>query len=215
MARSEFGRRPAERELLAKVLIGCEGAKTEPTYFEEIRQHLRRSRSHFVLVDTRGSDPKTVVERVIACVQEHKSRRAWHAGDTAWAVFDGEEHWGTDGQKQNWNTAVQLAHAKGIQLAVSNPSFELWYLLHFRQQRAALHRDAVMVALKKEGHIANYHKSLEVFDLLKENLPLAVDSAKTLATKCSTTGWDRWPNPSTGVYAVVEMLLPDLTRTPK
>ena len=45
--------------------------------------------------------------------------------------------------------AKQMAKANDINLAISNPSFELWLLLHFRSGPGAKHRDEIVKMLKK------------------------------------------------------------------
>lgn len=212
MVRGSFTRPPPRRTMASKVLIGCEGAKTEPLYFDGIRQHLRASTLEFVLVDVPGTDPLTIVDAVIARVAEAKRKKAWEPGDSAWAVFDGEEHQGTDGQRHRWNTAIQRAEAKGIELAVSNPCFELWYLLHFHDQQAALRRDAALKALKQNGRVPEYEKNLAMFGRLhvsadKSLTTAAVDRARALRAKCGDVGLERWRNPSTGVFRLVTGLL--------
>jgi hypothetical protein len=49
--------------------------------------------------------------------------------DEVWCVFDVDEH-------PKLAEARDQANANGIQLAVSNPCFELWLLLHFQEHRA-------------------------------------------------------------------------------
>ena len=65
MARDSFTRPPPRRTMASKVVIGCEGSKTEPLYFEGIRQHLRASTLEFVLVHVPGTDPLSIVDAVI------------------------------------------------------------------------------------------------------------------------------------------------------
>lgn len=58
----------------------------------------------------------------------------WENRDSAWVVLDGDEHIQND--PQNWHAALQLAEGSDIHLAVSNPCFELWYLLHLATTQA-------------------------------------------------------------------------------
>src|SRR5262249_25450256 len=50
-----------------------------------------------------------------------------------WCVFDIDEH-------PNVGPALDLAGTSGISVAVSNPCIELWFVLHFENQTAVLHR---------------------------------------------------------------------------
>jgi hypothetical protein len=101
------------RALARKVVIACEGRKTEPSYFHDIRTHLRASTIDIVLVPHQGTDPATLVAAADDKRAELKRARRWSPGDTAWAVFDGEEHQDTDGKRQRWNDAVRVAIRHG------------------------------------------------------------------------------------------------------
>jgi hypothetical protein len=57
--------------------------------------------------------------------------------DECWCVFDVE--WPQN--HPHLREAVQLAKDNGIRLAVSNPCFELWLILHFEDQTAHLNTD--------------------------------------------------------------------------
>jgi RloB-like protein len=57
--------------------------------------------------------------------------------DEFWCVFDVEWPRNHPGLRE----AVRQARAKGIQLAISNPCFELWLILHFQNQGAWLDND--------------------------------------------------------------------------
>jgi hypothetical protein len=48
-----------------------------------------------------------------------------------WCVFDCDEH-------ARLKPAIDQATALELSLAVSNPCFDLWFLLHFQDQRAAM-----------------------------------------------------------------------------
>jgi hypothetical protein len=50
-----------------------------------------------------------------------------------WCVFDVDEH-------PNIARALLLAEAREINIALSNPCIELWFVLHFQDQHASVHR---------------------------------------------------------------------------
>lgn len=56
--------------------------------------------------------------------------------DEVWCVFDVDEH-------PKVGEARQMALDNGLRLAMSNPCFELWLLLHLRESPGAQHRHAV------------------------------------------------------------------------
>lgn len=84
---------------------------------------------------------------------------------------------------------------------LSNPCFEIWLLLHVKNQNTPIVTDALIKELKKSTTIwKNYAKSdftntQEAF--LKSNTDTAVERAKNLK---------ELQNPSTGVYKLIELL---------
>ena len=53
--------------------------------------------------------------------------------DSVWAMFDRDIH-------KRFDEARDLARGNGIRLAISNPCFELWGILHYQDQNAPLGR---------------------------------------------------------------------------
>jgi hypothetical protein len=134
--------------------------------------------------------------------------RRWSPGDTAWAVFDGEEHLDTDGKRQRWNDAVQRAESRDIKLAVSNPSFELWYLAAFPgAERRSEPEPGAVSALRM--HRPDYEKNRSLFSELHAGglTAVATGLASSLCARCEEGGWHRWRNPSTRVHLLVTHLL--------
>lgn len=115
-----------------RVLIVCEGSKTEPRYFEGLRFDLKLS-GLTVAVDIAGAEcgsaPISVVDHAIAL--RKKSQRDVPY-DAVWCVFDRE----ANPEHQSFRAAVDKANAHGLKLAVSVPCFEFWYLLHARYSTA-------------------------------------------------------------------------------
>ncbi len=207
MSRADFARRSPHRQIRSKVVIACEGKKTEPLYFDAIRSHLRASAKDIVIVDHKGTDPLTIVQ---SAVDEVERQKPWLKGDTAWAVFDGDEHRQNAAQKQNWDQALALAAAMHITVVISNPCFELWYLLHFQLQNANIHRDAALSALKT--HIHGYDKGISVFAALHALQPplgrsSAASRAAGLRAMHDRNSAHPWTNPSTDVHILVGRLL--------
>ncbi len=120
-----------------RLLIVCEGKVTEPTYFRGFERWMRNTTVEIEIPDEQGV-PLTLVrqaeERKLRAESDaQRTGDAFLAYDEIWCVFDVDEH-------PNLNDASQLAAARHIELAVSNPCFELWLPLHFRESPGALHR---------------------------------------------------------------------------
>ncbi|MGH3940412.1 MAG: RloB family protein, partial [Pseudonocardiaceae bacterium] len=62
-----------------------------------------------------------------------------------WCVFDVE--WPKN--HPNLKQAIQLARDHNIRLAISNPCFELWLILHFEDQTAFLNTDEAETRSRK------------------------------------------------------------------
>ncbi len=108
-------------ELLAFV----EGLRTEELYLTYWHRRYR-DRVNVTIDEFRGGPLQLVRHAVDAKKQEaqDEKRGRGRAHDEIWCVFDVDEH-------PNMPEAAQLARQHGINLAVSNPCLELWFILHF------------------------------------------------------------------------------------
>jgi hypothetical protein len=185
------------REPLARFLIVCEGTVTEPHYFREVRR-LERGMVDLEIVS--GGVPKTLVERAVE-KQRASDREATRRGndnlryDQVWCVFDIDEH-------PFVPEARQTARDNAIHVAVSNPCFELWLLLHFQDQTAHVERDRVARVCRK--HMPGYDKTPDcdkLMPLLQEAIARAIQLDKWQESRDNAGG-----NPSTGVYQLVQQI---------
>jgi hypothetical protein len=196
----------AAHRLARRTLIACEGRATEPNYFQAIRRHLHLPEKTLIVLDNRGSSPKSLVARVVKEREKlvEKGEFAPAAGDTTWAVFDGDEHRRAD--PKGWKAAIELAAREDVRLAVSNPCFEFWFLLHFEEQFAPLDVAGAIARLKK--HVPGYTKNANLFpDPLLPLTEAAIKRAERLDARARQEGTGRHANPSTGMAALVRHLL--------
>ena len=146
MARSR-GRRPGERKSLRRaeavdaprrtVLVFCEGTKTEPEYLRALKRErtVREVASVEIRVASRrsGSEPLALVKAAVkAC--DPSTREV----DEIWCLYDVE--WPKN--HPHLREAAELAERHHVRVAISNPCFELWLILHFEDQTAWLDTDA-------------------------------------------------------------------------
>jgi hypothetical protein len=126
-------------------------------------------------------------------------------GDQIWCVFDRNGNTNEELQK-----AEQVAGRRGYHIAYSNPSFELWFLLHFIDQRAYLSdSDAVIAKLDADGHIPRYDKAGDYFNILLPTRRQAIERAYALQEHHKDNGLPllhRDSNPCTTVAQLVELL---------
>lgn len=124
-----LARRPGNR-MRPPVLIVCKGKKTEQLYLNPLRAYYRLSTVD-IAIQGEGAGPLEVVQRAIELASERRraARRETSLLDyeEVWCVFDRE----ASNEPAGYREALNLADTHDIRLAISNPAFEYWYLLHF------------------------------------------------------------------------------------
>lgn len=133
--RDRTGSRPLKRKVATRrprktLVVFCEGERTEPEYLDALKRQppVRDVAAVDLRVETGqgGSVPRTLVAMAI----DARSRAAEEEAeiDEFWCVFDVEWPRNHPGLAD----AIQQARANSIKLAISNPCFELWLILHFQ-----------------------------------------------------------------------------------
>jgi hypothetical protein len=136
------------------------------------------------------------VELKNAAKKDAKSRRDDNLlYDDIWCVFDIDEHPAVPDAKQQ-------ARDNEIELAISNPCFELWILLHFRDRRA--HTDRAVVQRECSKYLPDYEKAVP-FAKLHPYYDDAVQRAVALDAWQQSRGRGG-SNPSTGVHKLTEKI---------
>ncbi len=95
-----------------------------------------------------------------------------------------------------------MARDNGIELAISNPSFELWLILHFRDNPGAQHRDRMTEIIR--GFLSPYDKHVE-FGRFAHGYNDAVERARRLDQMADEEG-ESGRNPTTGVWRLTESI---------
>jgi hypothetical protein len=199
-SKASLQRRRALRDSYDVVLIVCEGSKTEPRYFCELRDDLGLNNFNVVVTGESGSDPDSVVQFAI--------RTAKNDGgyDRLFCVFDRDQH-------ATYQAAIDRARSARIGIPVNTitsvPCFEYWLLLHFtytdRAFTCAGNRspcDEVISELRR--HLLDYAKADHgIYMQTKGNIDRAITHAKRALAAAEATGTD---NPSTLVFELVEYL---------
>ncbi len=186
---SPLRRRRPTREPLPVWLLLCEGRVTEHDYFHAIRR-MGNLRASIRIEHCPGGLPKLVEE-----ARRRLSRS--NAPDRVWCIADVDDF--TPDQVRQ--AVERAAPVSKIALAISNPCFELWALLHFEACQGFLTKEQAKRRLQK--YLPAYEKRLP-FDSLASRVSEALARAKALALK----GEQGLQNPSTGVHQLIESLLP-------
>ena len=187
--------RPRERR--KRFLILCEGAVTEKTYFLDLRSLIRSPLVEVEIAPEHGRDPKSLVElakvrRERAEVEAKRQRDENILYNEVWCVFDVDDH-------IRLRDALQQARDCSISVAVSNPCFELWILLHFATQWAYIDRHSLRVAIRQ--HLPGYDKKVD-FAALRDRGNSAIQRAREMEQRAARDG-DLYSNPTTGVWRLV------------
>jgi hypothetical protein len=201
-----FKRRESTRQIANKILIVCEGSKTEPAYFNAIRQTWRLATLQVLIVPSHGkTDPYNLVELAIEKRQELEDDDRWEKGDRAWVAFDGDEHIAKS--LDAWNEALSKARGQKIELAVTNPCFELWYLLHFQDHFSQITSKKAKALLNT--HLPTYHKAKCYYpETLEALTQFAIQRAEKIAAQIQRDNLDEFSNPCcSGLPTLVQNLL--------
>ena len=198
---ASYARRGPQREPYDLVLIVCEGAKTEPFYFEGLRHAWRLSSANIQVRSAGASDPLSLVAHALQTLRND-------AFDRAYCVFDRDSHAGF-AQALGQIAQSPEGQAGRLEAIVSWPCFEIWILLHFAMTTRAfvarggrLPCDQVIREISR--HLAGYAKgSKGVFASLEDRLATALTHADRLSAHNLETGSD---NPGTTVHKLVNYL---------
>jgi hypothetical protein len=190
-----YSRRVNTRCLRDRILILCEGEKTEPNYFRKFPLNIELVEIH---VEGTGANTLSLVEEAIS-----RGQNAANDGrpyNQIWCVFDRDLF-----PPGNFNSAFRVADENRIHIAYSNQSFELWYLLHYNFNDAAIDRKTYARRLTKWMG-SKYRKNDEgIYGLLEERQPAAIQNAKRLRDRYHPCNPEK-DDPSTTVHTLVETL---------
>lgn len=186
-----------------RILIVCEGEKTEPNYFRWLRNKFGLNRANVVITDKKkGLDPKSLVGYAI---EEYNKGKDF---DHVCCVFDKDKH-ATYQAALDSIDSVHLKGGAGFHAITSVPCFEIWFLLHFvyttRQFCAPLDASSCELVISDlREHIPEYGKGSKDFLVcIGERMEEAIKNAEMLEKFHETSGTD---NPSTKVHKLVKYL---------
>jgi hypothetical protein len=202
-SRKQSGRQSLKRKIAIRqprktLLVFCEGEKTEPEYLQALKRQpfVKDVAAVDLRVDPRheGAVPLALV--TMAADARSKAINEEAEIDEFWCVFDVE--WPVN--HPNLHDAVNLARSNDIQLAISNPCFELWLILHFRDEGRWLDNEqASRFRRRLDGSSG---KGLDP----TKYMPLIKDAARRAARLEERHRLDGTPfphdNPSSGMFSL-------------
>lgn len=199
--------RPAPHRLCrSRFLIVCEGSKTEPNYFRDLKDDLGLTNTDVEICGDCGSAPRSVVDRALELFAIDPSF------DCIFCVFDKDTHT-TYSEAIDLVSNKKMPSGKKIKAIKSIPCFEYWILLHFEYTCSSFvasggrsAADNVVRALKR--HMPNYRKSApDLFSSLKPHSGEARKRSAQAIAETLATGSD---NPSSEIHILIDTLAKSL-----
>lgn len=201
---NKLKRNKAKRASYQKVLIVCEGEKTEPNYFTDLIDFYKLNTANVKTDGSCGSSPCSVFERAIELWD--KENKKGDPYDKVYCVFDKDTHTTYDSTIKK----IKAQKPKDIfYVSQSIPCFEYWLLLHYQYTTKPYESlpgsscaNQVLIDLK--SFFPEYKKgNTKVFSDLFGQL----EFAKANATRALTTAKaNKTDSPSTFIHKLVDYL---------
>ncbi|MEQ8189027.1 MAG: RloB family protein [Candidatus Eremiobacterota bacterium] len=187
-------------EIKTRILIVCEGTKTEPNYFIKFQDVLDDMRIEVKIAGT-GYNTESLIEYARILKENGNYNQVW-------CVFDRDSF-----TEESIRKAFSQARKYKFRIAFSNEAFELWYLLHFNYYHSAITRNDYIKKLDKEFKKTfpemklRYRKNMsDIFDILKDKQQHAINHADRILKSYGSNYRPEKSNPSTTVHFLVKEL---------
>jgi hypothetical protein len=182
---------------LRRILIVCEGEKTEPNYFRKFPANPEIHDG----IDVYGTGYNTVSLINEAIRIKKLALKNKEPYIEVWCVFDKD-----DFPAGLFENAIKLAEKNQIKCAYSIEAFEIWYMLHFHYYDSAFSRGQYKGKLSELLKKTYRKNDEEMFSLLKNRQNRAIQNAQKLYYKqCLLPLGEQ--NPVTTVFQLVERLI--------
>lgn len=147
------------RNIICRILIVCEGKKTEPNYFRAFNKKRQGNFVYELKLEGGGVNTMAVVDQAMKLQQA-----ASIPYDRVWTVFDKDSF-----PEEKFNGAIVKAGEHGVGCAWSNEAFELWYLLHFVPRVTPMVRDQYAEAISAAVNASPGYKSKKPYKYAKND----------------------------------------------
>lgn len=197
------------------IVIASEGKDTERIYFKALAKEYANPRVHVHLLERReGEENNSSPEHVLKQLNDYKGQYDLEYDDELWLVVD-RDRW-TEAMLSH--VATECAQDDYMHVALSNPCFELWLLLHlvdanlltpeeqqqWMENRRRSKNSAPFLKALLRRVMGSYHESSYDAQMLIANVEVAIERARTL----DKNPVDRWPQTlGTRVYLLAESVM--------
>ena len=197
------------------IVIASEGKDTERIYFKALAKEYTNPRVHVhILERSENEQNNSSPEHVLKQLNDYKIQYELEADDELWLVVD-KDRW-TEAMLSR--VATECSQEVAMHMALSNPCFELWLLLHMEDaasltteekkqwmenRRKSKNADPYLkVRLRQK--MGSYHESDYDAPALIVHVEEAIARAKDLDNNLT----DRWPQTlDTRVYLLAESVM--------
>ena len=197
------------------IVIASEGKDTERIYFKALAKEYTNPRVHVhILERSEDEQNNSSPEHVLEQLNDYKIQYELEADDELWLVVD-KDRW-TEAMLSR--VATECSQEVAMHMALSNPCFELWLLLHMEDaasltteekkqwmenRRKSKNADPYLkVRLRQK--MGSYHESDYDAPALIVHVEEAIARAKDLDNNLT----DRWPQTlGTRVYLLAESVM--------
>ncbi len=185
-----------------KVFIFTEGSVTEQRYFQEFIQYyvIPQARVNVINRESFLSSPGSVIDYVIKFeCKIRKNEPEISKNYVYWLVLD------TDSWGGNLAMTVDEASQRRFEVAISNPCFEIWQLLHYQEAESVIANESLLCsksAINQAIHAFNV-SGLNKRDYFPKT-KFAIENARILDVNPNHR---LLPQIGTRVYLLVKLLL--------
>lgn len=197
------------------IVIASEGKDTERIYFKALAKEYSNPRVHVHILERSVDEQNnSSPEHVLKQLNDYKSQYELEADDELWLVVD-KDRW-TEAMLSR--VATECSQEVAMHMALSNPCFELWLLLHIEDvalltpeeqkqwmenRKKSKNADPYLKARLRQK-MGSYHESSYDAQTLMAHVENAIERARTLDKNPN----DRWPQTlGTRVYLLAKSVM--------
>ena len=204
MSKRESRRKVRTTPAKPVIIVVCDGAKTEPIYFNNFKS---RDKLFHVKVVHGGKNYHDLIKKGLhECSGVESACDVWCVSDVD---VDPNTPYNESSKNQQLKEFEEQARKHRFQIVLSNPCFELWYLLHFGYSTSKL-PTYKSVEQKLSANLINYSKTKNYFNELSGTLDDAITNAKKLRKHHESIGVNDFAcvatNPYTDVWRLIEKI---------
>ncbi len=191
--RRSFNRPYGERRYKKLFIIATEGQKTEPQYFALL------DNSHStVKIKCLLSKSQSAPTQVLRRMNDYLKKEGIKKTDEAWIVVD-KDQWTDEQLAELYKWSLR---AENLKLALSNPKFEYWLLLHFEDGHGIISSKDCSDRLLR--HLPKYDKGIDSRLITQEHVASAIKRAQAKDNPPCTD----WPRQfGTTMYRLVKNVI--------